>query len=253
MSKELEVAVEAAKEAGKIMVAGWQTDLATVSKADNSLVTKIDGLSEEKIISIIQETFPDHKIVGEEGGESGNSDFSWHIDPIDGTTNYSRRVPICAVSIALVKDNLPIVGVVYNPFTQELYWAEKGQGAHLNDKKITTSLETTIEKAVVAISYSHNSEVRKFVAQRTQILSRCRTKREFGSAVYELALLASGRLDAVFLAGHYSWDLAAGMLLITEAGGIGTDELGKETDIHGKYFVATANSQLQQQFLDILK
>ncbi len=253
MSKELELAKKAAQEAGKILVAGWETDLATVSKADNSLVTKIDRESEEKIISIIQEVFPAHKIVGEEGGESGNSDFSWHIDPIDGTTNYSRRIPICAVSIGLVKDNLPIVGVLFNPFTQELYWAEKGQGAYLNDKKIITSAETTVEKSIVAVSYSHSSEVRELMAHKTKLLTKCRTKREYGSAAYELGLLASGRLDALFLADHHSWDLAGGMIIVTEAGGVMTDASGQETDINTQYLVGTANTSLHQQFLEILK
>lgn len=253
MSKELKVAKKAAQEAGKILVGGWETDLATTSKADNSLVTKIDHESEKKIIEVIQEVFPGHKIVGEESGESGDSDFSWHIDPIDGTTNYSRRIPICVVSIALVKDNLPVVGVLFNPFTEELYWAEKGQGAYLNDKKISTSEETSIEKSIVAVSYSHSSEVRELVAHKTKLLTQCRTKREFGSAAYELALLASGRLDALFLADHHSWDIAAGMILVAEAGGVMTDASGQEIDTNAQYLVGTANTALHQEFLEILK
>lgn len=253
MTKELEVAIRAAKEAGKIMTEGWNTDLAVSSKADNSLVTEIDSQAEEKIISIIKETFPDHKIVAEESGTSGDNVDCWYIDPIDGTTNYSRRVPICGVSIALLKNGTPQVGVIYNPFTDELYQAEKGSGTLLNGVKVKPSDVTELSKAVIVVSYSHDPQIREKVTLLKTLTTANRTKREFGSAAYELGLLSSGRLDTMLLLGHKSWDYAAGVILIREAGGVVTNFEGGEWGIDDPNLVASGNEMLHRQFLESLR
>ena len=253
MSKELEVAIRAAKEAGEILKKGWEEELEIISKADNSLVTKIDHQAEEKILEVIQKELPNHQILAEESGAQGSSEFCWYIDPIDGTTNYSRRVPICAVSIALAENDDVIVGVIYNPFTNELYTSEKGQGAYLNEQKIETSTTEQLEKSVIAVSYSHDIGTREQVAGLKGLITNNRTKREYGSVVYEMSLLASGRLDACYFAGHKPWDYAAGLLLVREAGGVITDLEGKDLDLTDKFAVCAANQTLHQQLLEIVK
>lgn len=253
MSKELEVAIHAAQEAGAVLVKGWETEIAIASKADNSLVTKVDEESEEKIIGIIKQHFPDHKITAEESGSQGESDYCWYIDPIDGTTNYSRRVPLCVVSIALAKGQDVILGVIYNPFTQELYQAEKGQGAYLNNQKIQSSNNADLEKAVIAVSYSHDKAIRARVAGLSGLTTNNRTKREYGSAAYELALLASGRLDVCFLLDHKSWDYAAGVVICTEAGAVVSSLESETFDLRETSVVAAGNQTLHQEFLNSIK
>lgn len=252
MTKELEVAIQAAKEAGQIMVEGWETDLVVTSKADNSLVTKIDGLAEEKIIATIKKTFPDYKIMAEESGSQGSSGYCWYIDPIDGTTNYSRRVPICGVNIALAKDNQVVLGVFFNPFTNELYYAEKDFGSFLNDKKIATSDVTQISNAVLAFSYSHDPAVREKAVQMGSSIMASRTKREYGSVAYELALVASGRLDAAIHIGHNDWDYAAGSILIKEAGGVVVDFSGQDWELNGKDMLTVGNKELERALQKLL-
>lgn len=252
MSKELETAILAAKAAGQIMVDGWETDLAVTSKADNSLVTKIDSLAEEKIIQIIQKTFPNHKIMAEESGSQGASGYCWYIDPIDGTTNYSRRVPICGVNIALAKDNQVILGVFFNPFTSELYTAEKDFGSFLNNQKITTSTVSQLSNAILAFSYSHDPAIREKVARMSAPLMASRTKREYGSVAYELALVASGRLDGSINIGHNDWDYATGSILVKEAGGLVIDFTGKNWELTGKFIVAVGNKELGRTLQKLL-
>lgn len=253
MSKELEVAIKAAQEAGKILKKGWEEEIVIDVKADDSLVTKIDGQSEEAIIAIIKGSFPNHRIVAEESGESGASEFTWFIDPIDGTTNYSRKIPLCAVSLALAENGEVLVGVIFNPFTNELYSAEKGQGTSLNDLKIHTSTIDDLAKAVISVSYSHDASLRGRVANMISLITSNRTKREYGSVAYELALLASGRLDAVICVGHKSWDFAAGSLLITEAGGVITEFDGTDLETESQLVLAAANPTLHTELKDSLK
>lgn len=252
MGKELEVAIAAAKAAGQIMVDGWETDLAVKEKADNSLVTKIDSEAEEAIIEIVKGSFPDHKIVAEESGTSGEHGYCWYIDPIDGTTNYSRRIPICSVSIALARDGQVIAGVIYIPFMNELYTAELGQGCYLNGTKVVTSSVATYAKAVISVSYSHDEAIREKVAKMDHLITGNITKREYGSVAYELALAASGRLDVCLNMGHSDWDYAAGCLLVREAGGQVTDFEGKAWGLGGKKLLAAGNSKLHQEVLQLL-
>lgn len=250
MSKELEVAIEAVQEAGKILIAGWETGLEVTSKANNSLVTKIDKQSEDQIIQIIKQSFPDHSFVGEEGGSQGSSNYCWYIDPIDGTTNYSRRIPLCAISIGLVKDNQVIVGVISNPFTNELFTAELGKGSFLNGKKIASSNVATLKEAVISMSYGHAASAREMVAKMDFLITDCRTTRANGSIAYEMALIASGRFDAAMDFGGFNWDYAAGSLLIKEAGGLVTDFNGQEWRLDGKEVLSAGNSELQKIFLE---
>jgi myo-inositol-1(or 4)-monophosphatase len=252
MTKELEIATRAAKEAGQILKRGWEHEIEVSYKADRSVVTKIDQESEDKIIHIIKDSFPNHKIIAEESGVSGSSDYCWYVDPLDGTNNYSRRIPICGVNIALSVKGKITVGVFYNPFTDELYTASNGEGTHLNDKVIVTSAVSELAKAVISAGYTRDFEVRDRYVTLTRLVTDTQTKREYGSGAYEFALVASGRLDGVVCLGLKSWDIAAGKILVEEAGGVFTNLEGNETDLETPGIIAAANKELHQQLLSIV-
>jgi myo-inositol-1(or 4)-monophosphatase len=253
MSKELEIAIQAAQDAGAILKNGWKEDLVVSFKADKSIVTQIDSSSESAIIEIIKKNFPTHQIIAEESGDNHiESDHVWYIDPLDGTTNYSRKVPICAVVISLIKNGQPHVGVIYNPFTEELFAAEAGLGATLNGIKLVTSTLTDLSQAMVGLSYGHSLDARELVVAKSLFVTETRTKREYGSVAYELALLASGRFDGYLSAGHNPWDQLAGILMIQEAGGVVTDLSGQDPQVGGQYLLAAANKQLHQKLMALL-
>lgn len=248
MSKEFEVAIKAAKEAGKIAGENFlKTNLVSL-KDEDSWVTEIDKLSESKIISVIKENFPDHSVNAEESGlAEKDSDFLWLVDPIDGTTNYATHVPFFAVSIGLAKDKVVIIGVVNDPIHGDLYTAEKGKGASLNDSTIRVS--TTDELRHSMIGYARpKKEKEKFVEVFSKVELVSRTPKVLGSMALELCYVADGKLDAAVLVKPNNWDLAAGCLIVEEAGGKATDFEGKPWSIDSKDILAT-NGKIHEEIL----
>jgi len=221
----LTVAINAAETSGEVMVAyfGKLHDFKQKNQNIRDLVTEVDILSEKNIRERIREHFPHHAIIGEESKEENvNSPFVWHIDPIDGTVNYSQGIPFCAVSIGLEEKGEIVAGVIYNPFSQELFYASKGQGAFLNGKNIFVSEKKDIKDGLYAAAFSSDrSEQKKgeygiFGRMNDATRGVLRT----GSAALNLAYLACGRIDGFWAKELFSWDLAAGIVLVKEAKGV---------------------------------
>lgn len=217
----------------------------------NNLVTEVDKKSEQAIIQLILEHFPDHQILSEEiGAIPRDSEYKWIIDPIDGTVNYAHGVPICCVSIALEKEGEIIMGTVYNPFLEELFFAQKGFGASLNDEKIEVSATTELDRAFLVTGFPYvweevsNNPVNVF----ERFIRRGIPVRRFGSAALDLCWVACGRFDGFWEHHLQAWDSAAGYLIVKEAGGMVTDFTGKEYSPYQKQLLAT-NGKIQGQML----
>jgi len=239
-SKELEVAIEAALEAGKVLKKYFDTKLFREFKEDASVVTVADKESEEVVKKIISGYFPDHSILGEETGHTQNtSDFTWHIDPLDGTTNFSNGLPIFAVSIALEKGQELVVGVIHNPITHNLFYAEKGKGAFFNNEKVLVSSDDE-SKGTVTIASSRDKEIKKLVRNLLCSLpDKIKNERYLGSAALELAYVARGGTEAIFNIGTQTYDFAAGALLVLEAGGKITKLDGTAWEFPDNHFLAS--------------
>ncbi|MSU44650.1 inositol monophosphatase [Candidatus Nomurabacteria bacterium] len=241
-SKELEIAIKAALEAGKILEKYFETEVLKEFKEDKSIVTVADKESEEVIKKIILETFPMHSILGEETGHTNNGHkYTWHIDPLDGTKNLSNGIPLFAISIALERKNELLVGVVYNPVNKSLFYAEKEKGAYLNDKRIYVSKDD-VHHSIISGGKSRKYEDRKICRRLMHDLPEMftgMTIRDFGSAALDLAYVARGGLEATIQIGLHLHDFAAGALLVQEAGGRITGLDGEEWKFPQNYFIAS--------------
>jgi len=225
----------ALKEAGEILANEYQrfnrTDV--TFKTDHQIVTRFDLLSEKIIIKKIKENFPEHGILSEEmGRETGQSEWLWVIDPLDGTTNFTMHNPMWAISVALFHKEEPVIGMIYNPLAEELFTAAKDQGSYMNSDPIKVS---NIQKDQIINSFCHGSDlgsveraVKYYGEQKLNNLD-CR---QFGSASLELAYVAAGRIETIVIPGAHSWDVAAGVLLVREAGGKVTDFTGKDWNLN---------------------
>lgn len=220
-SRELEVAIQAALEAGKILEKYFETEILKEYKEDKTVVTLADRESEDIIKKIISSEFPRHSILGEETGMTENkSDYVWHVDPVDGTRNFANGIPIFAVSIALVYQDTVIIGVIYSPADKSLFYAEKGGGAYLNDRRIFVSKDDQ-DHAIVTIDPGRKDIDKKLIRELFYYLPQniVRSVRDLGSTAVELAYVARGGLEANIQLGLNTYDFAAGVLLIQEAGG----------------------------------
>ena len=239
-SKELEVAIKAALEAGKVLEKYFETEILKEFKEDSSIVTLADRESEEVIKKIISDTFPSHSILGEETGMTGvGSEYVWHVDPVDGTRNFANGIPLFAVSIALALENQVIVGVIYNPATSSLFYAEKGKGAYLNDAKIFVSKDAP-DHAIVTVSPGKQAIEKELLLELYHDLPKViRSTRNLGCTAIELAYIARGGLDGYIQLGLNTYDFAAGVLLVEEAGGKLTKLDGSPWNFPENHFVAS--------------
>jgi myo-inositol-1(or 4)-monophosphatase len=236
----LETAVEAAQQAGKFICA----NRGTLSAGDVSLkqafdfVTRVDNESEQIIINIIRKRFPGHHFLAEESlHEIETEDYRWIIDPLDGTTNYIHGFPLSAISIGLQYKKEIIIGVILDPFREELFTAIKGEGAFLDGKKIAVSAVSGMEHSLIATGFPFKRKdlIDEYLALFKSIFLEVSDIRRAGSAALDLAHLACGRFDGFFEIGLAPWDCAAGSLLIKEAGGVITSFSG------GNDFLSTGN------------
>jgi myo-inositol-1(or 4)-monophosphatase len=229
MNKFLEVALEAAREAGAVLLSEHSRPQKISYKGEVDLVTETDKRSEAIVVSRLRREFPDHRIVAEEGssGAAGASRYEWHVDPLDGTTNFAHGYPCFAVSIGLLEDGKPLVGVVFNPVSDELFSAARGEGAFLNQKPIHVSDIKKLATSLVSTGFpTHNRASNLNIHYYWQFTLRSHGVRRDGSAALDLCSVACGRFDAFWEFGLNSWDTAAGILMITEAGGAVTDLRG---------------------------
>lgn len=241
-SKYLETAINAAKEASKISLKYFNKSKKISYKKGNEIVTNADKESEKKIIEIILSKFPKHNIWGEEGGESNKkSDYRWVIDPIDGTFVYSRGIETFGISISLEHKGEPIVGVNYFPALKKLYFAEKGKGAYLNNKRIHVSKKNNIKPLYMICTEMarHPKLTKKF---RKKIIDRKLHVKDFGSTELHLSMVADGKADAAFSYGIKPGDISAGMILIREAGGSVINLKGKKAISSDKKVISYSTS-----------
>jgi len=253
----LEFALEAAREAGHIIRQGWNTSFQIFEKGEGGdLVTEIDLAVESALFKKIGAKFPTHHLLGEEsaGNVPLDEGYLWVIDPVDGTTNFSHHFPFVAVSIGLLYLGQPIVGVVYNPILEELFSAMKGGGAYFQGKECHVSTINALPKSLLATGFAYDrrgtedNNYRQF-CHLTQVSQGVRRA---GCASIDLAYIAAGRLEGYWERGLKPWDIAAGMLLVTEAGGkISSYEGGPVEMATGR--ILASNGQVHQELIDELK
>jgi myo-inositol-1(or 4)-monophosphatase len=253
----INIAVQAARAAGKIIMrAVDHLDTITVSqKRPNDYVTEIDQAAEKEIIKLIRKAHPGHGILGEETGKTAGNDYTWIIDPLDGTRNFIHGFPQFAVSIALRYKNKIEHGVIYDPVRQELFTASRGKGAQLNNKRIRVSKHTELEECLLGTGfpYRHSEEYRQAYLDSLQtLIPICGDVRRAGAATLDLAYVAAGRLDGFWELKLQPWDIAAGSLLIKEAGGMVTDINGGEDFLQSGNVVA-GNPKILKQLLKIIR
>lgn len=245
MHPMLTIAVKAARRAGRIInQASQNLDVLTVSKKSHSdYVSEVDGAAEEAIIKVLLTTYPDHAILAEEGGirgDSKKSDYQWIIDPLDGTTNFLHGFPKYSVSIAMKYKGVLTHAVVYDPNNNELFTASRGSGAYLNDHRIRVSKRVRFEDCLIGtgLPFRDLTHMDAYFAMLKDIVPRTAGIRRPGSAALDLAYVAAGRYDGFWEIGLAPWDMAAGSLLITEAGGLVSDLQGNQTYLESGQIVA---------------
>ena len=220
----------------------------------NNLVTEADHASEKAIIDVIKLAYPEHFILSEETGEIvTDSEYKWIIDPIDGTVNFANGIPICCVSIGLEKAGQMLLGAVYNPLMNEMFFAEKGQGAFLNDKKISVSSKTEVIKTclVTGFPYTYLDMPNGPLEVFERFIRKGIPVRRLGSAAIDLCWVAAGRFDGFYEHHLQAWDAAAGFLIVEEAGGKVTDYKGDYYSPYQPHLLAT-NGKIHEEILDII-
>lgn len=229
--------------AGRVLQEGFAENFTVSHKSTlNDLVTEVDKRSEAVILESIRSRFPDHAILSEEAGASAHAGaFRWIIDPLDGTVNFAHRLPICSVSIALEKEGEVIMGAVYNPFLKELFFAEKGQGAYLNDQPIRVSDQDQIQQAflVTGFPYQWRDMPHDPVQVFGYFIKQGVPVRRLGSAAIDLCWVACGRFDGYWEHHINAWDVAAGGLIVQEAGGVLTDFEGNPYRLTSSKLIAS--------------
>jgi myo-inositol-1(or 4)-monophosphatase len=221
----------------------------------NNLVTEADHASEAAILAIIKKNFPDHQVLAEETGEHiQNSNYKWIIDPNDGTVNFAHGIPLCCVSISIEKDEEIVMAAVYAPVLNELYFAEKGKGAWLNDKKISVSNETDVRKSclVTGFPYTYINMPNGPLEVFSRLIKKGIPVRRLGSACIDLCWVACGRFDGFYEHKLETWDSAAGYLIVEEAGGKVTDHEGKKFSPYQHRIIAT-NGKIHNDLLGVVK
>ena len=257
MQALLNVAIDTARKAGDYIVrAGDRMDLVAVTAKDkNDFVTEVDQKAEQMIISMIRDHFPDHGILAEESGsQAGNDEFVWIIDPLDGTKNFIHGLPHYCVSIAVKRNNQTEIGVIYNPCTQEFFSASRGRGAKLNDKRIRVTEQKQMPGALLGTGFpfKYKDQFPFYRDMFSALFEQVTDIRRAGSAALDLAYVAAGRLDGYWEIGLQPWDMAAGNLMVREAGGLISDFLGGEAYLESGNIIA-ANPRLFKLMLQTLQ
>jgi len=232
LASYLETAIDIARESGALLATYFERRVAFELKGDFDLVTEADRASERLVVERLRSHFPSHSIVAEEGGgHQGKSGYRWYVDPLDGTTNFAHGYPVYNVTMGLEQDGEMLIGVVFDPSRQEMFSAERGAGAYLNNRRIRVSAARRLADSLVSTGFpSRKRHQNVNIHFYHQMAMATHGVRRGGSAALDLAYVASGRLDAFWEFGLNPWDMAAGTLLVTEAGGRCTDMKG---GVHG--------------------
>jgi myo-inositol-1(or 4)-monophosphatase len=254
----LNIAVKAARQAGSLINrAALDLDALKVgSKGPNDFVSEVDQAAEQAIIQVLLEAYPGHGILAEESGrEHGarNSEFVWIIDPLDGTTNFIHGLPVYAVSIALAHRGVVQQAVVYDPARNDLFVASRGRGAFLNDRRLRVSKRTRVSDSLVGTGfpYRRGDNFKRYVEMFETVMQACAGLRRPGAAALDLCYVAAGWYDGFFETGLSPWDVAAGSLMITEAGGLIGNFTGEADFLHQREVVA-GNPKVYGQLVQLL-
>ncbi|NIQ02151.1 MAG: inositol monophosphatase [Nitrospinaceae bacterium] len=255
MSDALTVAVEAARAAGRIQKERADRVGEIQYKGEINVVTEVDLLCEKEVIGRIKKQFPTHAFLAEESGVTeGDADHMWIIDPLDGTVNYAHGYPCYCVSIGYQRKGEVVVGVVYNPCLDELFVAERGKGATLNEKPIAVSATTELKKSLLATGFAYdiNEASDNNLDHFQNFIKACQALRRPGSAAMDLCYTAMGRFEGFWELKLHPWDYAAGWLMIEEAGGKVTRFDGSPFQM-GDRSVLSSNGHIHQAMVDVLK
>lgn len=233
MQPQLNIAIKAARAAGDVIIRHLEKleQVRVSEKSGREYVSEVDLLAEQAIIQTIHKAYPEHGFIAEESGlHEGHEDYTWIIDPLDGTNNYLHGFPFYAVSIALKYKNKLEHAVVYDPLRHECFSASRGRGAQLNDRRIRVSKQFVMDNALLCTGFQINDSeaMKKSMPAFESMFGACRSVRRTGSAALDLAYVAAGRVDGFWDFNLRLWDIAAGILLIKEAGGMVSDVLGGE-------------------------
>lgn len=258
VSKSRKTAMQIARETA-LMAGGLLQDrfgnIGEVSqKGRGNIATDVDRYVEGKVLSVLQEEYPEASMLGEETGSIGRDDLEglvWVVDPLDGTRNYASEVPFYSVVIGLVVDGEPVVGVNYDPVRKDLYEAELGKGAFLNGKRINVSKKTKVKESVLGMDLSYSNEgARKGLELICGVWPNMQTLRIMGSSALGMSYVASGRIDLYFNHQLSPWDQVAGLLLVEEAGGLVTDRIGEPAGLYSDGIIVS-NKNLHADFLEV--
>jgi myo-inositol-1(or 4)-monophosphatase len=255
MKDFMDVAREAALSAGKILKENLHGPREISYKGEINLVTEMDLRSERAVVAILRAAFPEHGILAEEGTNIQNgSGFTWIIDPLDGTTNYAHGYPCFSVSIALVRNGAPEVGVVFDPMRDELFTAQNGQGAFLNGRQIRVSGHDKLINSLLATGfpYDRRESEKNNLDYFHDLLMASQEVRRDGSAALDLCSVACGRFDGFWELKLKPWDTAAGSLIVREAGGMVNDFTGGRSGLYDDEILAS-NGRIHEQMLEILR
>lgn len=254
----INVMVGAARKAGRSLIRdfGEVEKLQVTRKGPADFVSSADRKAEEILRGELEKARPGYTFLGEEGGETAGSDpqHRWIADPLDGTTNFLHGIPLFSISIALERQGKLQAAVIFNPVTDELYSAERGAGAFLNDRRIRVSARTNFVEAVIGtgIPKAGHGDHAAYLKELAQVMAASAGVRRCGSAALDLAFVAAGRFDAFWESGLYPWDIAAGTLLVREAGGFVSDYSGREKVMeHGD--IAAGNEAIHRHLVGLLK
>lgn len=244
----LEAAVEIARAAGKTLREEFSRPPEIAYKTEFDLVTQADRRSEELIVKRLRKYFPQHSVAAEEGsgGDTGSA-FRWHVDPLDGTTNFAHGYPCFGVSMALAKDDVLLAAVIYNPIYDELFAAARGAGATFNGSRMRVSRNAALAQSLLCTGFpNHKREANPNIHFYWDFTLRSHGVRRDGSAALDLAFVAAGRFDGFWEFGLNPWDTAAGVLLVEEAGGKVTDLEGRPYRLGGRTILAT-NGRIHEE------
>jgi myo-inositol-1(or 4)-monophosphatase len=250
------IALKAAKTAGALVKKNFNKAKTISSKGGTEVVTNVDIASDKLIKKIIQSKFADHNFITEESDKQNlGSDYTWYIDPIDGTTNFARGIPHFCISIGLEHKGELIIGVIFDPIKNELFTAQKNKGAYLNGKKIKVSTIKTLKNTVLVtgFAYDHFTNPDNNVKQLGDFLKISKGIRRLGSAALDFCYVACGRFDGYWERNLKPWDVAAGILVLQEAGGRVTDYKNKKINLAVVNTIIASNGKIHSQMVKVIK
>ena len=258
MPSFLDTSIDIAREAGALLLQYAERRIGFELKGDFDLVTEADRASERLIVSRLRAHYPDHSIVAEEGGgHEASSEYRWYVDPVDGTTNFAHGFPAYNVTLALEHAGDLVAGVIFDPTRQELFAAERGSGAFLNHRRVQVSSVRLLEQSLVSTGFpSQKRHENVNVHFYYQLGMMTHGVRRAGSAALDLAYVACGRLEAFWEFGLKPWDMAAGILMVTEAGGTCSDMRGNPATLRGAHLLVdngAVHAQILSVFSDVFE